>query len=169
MTANERIEALLNRANQTISDLPDSYSQTRCLSVMGRHQGSYFRLATTILHMADVIDRMEQALTKVCDERDMMRKYTIDDFFGGGVYILCAERAQYDVIIKYCEMCGMNWIDGEAAEEFDGWDGYENDCVMSVDCAGWSGLGRTTQEQMKAIAPVVPIIPFDAIDWGNPA
>lgn len=74
MTANERIEALLNRAGQTISDLPREYSQTRRRAIMGNHGASYYRMADKIMHLAAVIDRLEWALETACDQRDALNR-----------------------------------------------------------------------------------------------
>lgn len=46
MTANERLEALLNRCGQTISDLPQNH----------------FGLIGRVANLVDIIDRMEWAL-----------------------------------------------------------------------------------------------------------
>ena len=56
MTANERLEKLLNRAGQTISDLP----QNHC-GLIGR-----------VANLVDIIDRMETALENLLNERDWM-------------------------------------------------------------------------------------------------
>ena len=58
MTANERLEALLNRAGQTISDLPKNHC-----GLIGR-----------VANLVDVIDRMETALENVIGERDWLRE-----------------------------------------------------------------------------------------------
>lgn len=71
MTADERIEKLLNRFGQTIEDLPKRYSATSQASA--RKEAAKFDLQTRrvvsispessyICHLADVIDRMEIAL-----------------------------------------------------------------------------------------------------------
>ena len=71
MTADERIERLLNRFGQTIEDLPKRYSATSQASA--RKEAAKFDLQTRrvvsispessyICHLADVIDRMEAAL-----------------------------------------------------------------------------------------------------------
>ena len=86
MTPDERIEALLNRAGQTISDLPKTqtdYAYRRDLlgrayiaatAWHGRLNNGTYDLADYILHLADVIDRMETALENVCGERDYLRQ-----------------------------------------------------------------------------------------------
>ena len=89
MTPDERIEALLNRAGQTISDLPKAtkYEFAYCLGkedmelVFGLVKKFEFcwnkenldlELIDYILHLTDVIDRMETALENVCGERDYL-------------------------------------------------------------------------------------------------
>ena len=72
MKADERIEALLNRAGQTISDLPMNEYKTEQLEAVDEMVQKYFRYvcytpdeddyAEYILHLADIIDRMECAL-----------------------------------------------------------------------------------------------------------
>ena len=101
MTANERLEALLNRAGQTISDLPgkwmtcvsEPYSGEQCYKAHGAAWAWYVGedqravpeleqqettrdrmiLRQYILHLTDIIDRMETALENVCGERDWLR------------------------------------------------------------------------------------------------
>ena len=75
MTADERLEKLLNRFGQTISDLP--IQQTAGYAYKRSHIGKAYEAATEwhgrvnsrsldtgdyICHLADVIDRMETAL-----------------------------------------------------------------------------------------------------------
>lgn len=90
MTANERLEKLLNRAGQTISDLPrkwdgcvsEPYSGEQCYKAHGAAWAWYVGedqravpelerqectrdrlvLRSYILHLTDIIDRMEMAL-----------------------------------------------------------------------------------------------------------
>lgn len=95
MTPDERLEALLNRAGQTISDLPkkgmevsEPYPLTALPKANGAAWNWYLDICTDmddydstrskmilklyILHLADVIDRMETALENVCGERDYL-------------------------------------------------------------------------------------------------
>lgn len=98
MTCDERLEQLLNRAGQTISDLPrkqggsvsEPYSGEDCQKANGTAWRWYlnidmdmddddstrskFVLKLYILHLTDIIDRMEWALENVCGERDYLRK-----------------------------------------------------------------------------------------------
>lgn len=91
MTPDERIEKLLNRAGQTISDLPKAtiYEFAYCLGkedvelVFGLVRKFEFcnhkenldlELVDYILHLTDIIDRMELALENVCGERDYLRQ-----------------------------------------------------------------------------------------------
>ena len=85
MTTDERLEALLILAGQTISDLPKpqtaDYAYRRDLlgrayiaatTWHGRLNNGTYDLADYILHLTDVIDRMETALENVCGERDYL-------------------------------------------------------------------------------------------------
>lgn len=90
MTPDERIEKLLNRAGQTISDLPrvngigmpygvDRYEPLlkEASDFMQFNAPSGFEVFNVIqyaLHLTDVIDRMETALENVCGERDYLLK-----------------------------------------------------------------------------------------------
>ena len=92
MTCDERLEKLLNKAGQTISDLPKAYSlstieakdiqEVACQWFVneGAPEGVAFRnlvsipLYQYILHLTDVIDRMETALENVTRERDWLRE-----------------------------------------------------------------------------------------------
>ena len=95
MTCDERIEELLNRAGQTISDLPTKgfvQSEPYPLSALPEANGAAWNwylniggdlddwdstrskmvLKLYILHLTDIIDRMETALENVCGQRDYM-------------------------------------------------------------------------------------------------
>ena len=72
MTAQERIEGLLNKAGQTIDDLPffykDEARETAKQAVRQRMRSGWFVSRNDYLdficHLTDVIDRMEWALDK---------------------------------------------------------------------------------------------------------
>ena len=95
MTPDERIEELLNRAGQTISDLPKRYEQEHRNTAFDAadHFGGSLCMTQNfedyILHLTDVIDRMETALENVCGERDY----------------LCDRSG--------CEFCAYERIDGD--------------------------------------------------------
>lgn len=90
MTPDERIEKLLNRAGQTISDLPKSDGKHLTYNRESRSSAEHKVFAYAkqsgyvdvidclamhqdyILHLTDVIDRMETALENVCGERDYL-------------------------------------------------------------------------------------------------
>ena len=78
MTPDERIEKLLNRAGQTISDLPKRYEQAvrnNAFDAADHFGGSLCmtqNFEDYILHLTDVIDRLELALENVCGERDYL-------------------------------------------------------------------------------------------------
>ena len=80
MTADERIEALLNRAGQTLSDLPKRYRQEHRNTAFDAADKFGGSLSMTqnfedyILHLTDVIDRMETALEYVLGQRFEQRK-----------------------------------------------------------------------------------------------
>lgn len=91
MTPDERIEALLNRAGQTISDLPDKYDEMAIDAAADTaeawsHRITWRRYVDYILHLTDVIDRMETALENVCGERDYLRQIAGADGCGVCVY-----------------------------------------------------------------------------------
>lgn len=88
MTANERLEKLLNRAGQTISDLPTwggdmrrlGRAKREALTEMGFRwtdsptiSADEIPLTEYILRLAGIIDRMEWALENVIGERDWLR------------------------------------------------------------------------------------------------
>lgn len=73
MTADERIEKLMNRAGQTISDLPGPLGYTAKQEAAAMEAAAEFGGDDVlILHLTDVIDRMETALENVCGERDWL-------------------------------------------------------------------------------------------------
>ena len=88
MTPDERIEKLLNRAGQTISDLPKPsavvyeypkdmrrYIPDVAARWHGRLNYGSCDLEDYILHLTDIIDRMETALENVIGERDYLAKH----------------------------------------------------------------------------------------------
>lgn len=79
MTCDERLEALLNRAGQTISDLPERAT----ISEMKRAlRMTNLELIGSYLRMVNIIDRMETALENVCGERDYLHHTVCDLCFG---------------------------------------------------------------------------------------
>lgn len=73
MTANERLEKLLNRAGQTISDLPRAIDYTIPQEQYVMEAAAEFGSGLSyICHLTDVIDRMETALENLLNERDWM-------------------------------------------------------------------------------------------------
>lgn len=73
MTCDERLEALLNRAGQTISDLPEEYSENKAEAVFNLFEFDGELDATAyIIHLAAIIDRMEAALENTLGERDWL-------------------------------------------------------------------------------------------------
>lgn len=74
----ERIEKLLNRAGQTISDLPKRYRQEHRNTAFDAADKFGGSLSMTqnfedyILHLTDIIDHFEWALENVCNERDYL-------------------------------------------------------------------------------------------------
>ena len=97
MTADERIEALLNRAGQTISDLPGPLGYTAKQEAAAMEAAADFGGDDVlILHLTDVIDRMETALENVFVERDWMIRTMRE--------------------IRICDTC---WFHGQDAPECD--------------------------------------------------
>lgn len=89
MNCDERIEKTLNRAGQTISDLPkpngigmpygiDKYepllkAAADFIQFNAPAGFEVFNVIQYALHLTDIIDRMETALVNVCGERDYLR------------------------------------------------------------------------------------------------
>ena len=79
MTCDERIEALLNRAGQTISDLPKSYPYGQIgdafntAHIWNGWRGKASAYGAYILHLTDIIDRLEWALDKTLREKAYLR------------------------------------------------------------------------------------------------
>lgn len=104
MTCEERIEALLNRAGQTISDLPRDYLDTHCIRACAEAQEwtqrNDFSLLEAcekyILHLTDIIDQMETALENVCGERDWLASKFI--------CIYC-KHSESDINSEPCNSC----------------------------------------------------------------
>lgn len=79
MTCDERLEKLLNKAGQTISDLPARYDEYAHSLAADRaaqwsKKISWRQYTDYILHLTDVIDRLEWALDKTVRERDWLRE-----------------------------------------------------------------------------------------------
>lgn len=126
-SADKRIEELLNRAGQTISDLPRKQGTSVSEPYSGEYRkkanGSAWRwylniddsdmddyesirstmvLKLYILHLTDVIDRLEWALENVCGERDYLKQ----QFRSHGYRDCksCAHRYDCEQLSDYC--CG---------------------------------------------------------------
>lgn len=73
MTADERIEKLLSKCGQTISDLPDRRRQfdNDTMVNMIRHisKNGYITCGEYVLHLTDVVDRMECAIIQLLWEK----------------------------------------------------------------------------------------------------
>lgn len=129
MTCDERLEALLNRAGQTISDLPKSDGknltyerEARSLAereafAFATQQDAYVDIIDClamhqdyILHLTDIIDRMETALENVCGERDWLaRKF---------VCVYC-KHCENDIESEPCKSCYEEAINDPPGYEFD--------------------------------------------------
>lgn len=75
MTCDERIEKTLNRAGQTISDLPSPIDynieqEEKAMEAAAQFGGG---MEAYVMHLTDIIDRMEAALENVCGEMDYIR------------------------------------------------------------------------------------------------
>lgn len=88
MTADERIEALLNRAGQTISDLPEDYDNEKITDEMCMEAARHGGFICFALHLTDIIDRLELVLENVIGERDYLLEQ-IDKIPHFGRYIGC--------------------------------------------------------------------------------
>ena len=124
MTCDERLEQLLNRCGQTISDLPKQhYAENRSMAfdeALKYFGGNDPWKASDeyILHLTDIIDRMETALENVLGERD----YIISTH--KGECLLC--KFNDDLPSKACRFCfdkvmqndkNGNWELGELPPE----------------------------------------------------
>ena len=86
MTADQHIEETLNRAGGTISDLPKDMTNRDVAGLIERIKAIdltgnvvehfcgvnllFIKAVGAILHLTDVIDRYDEALTRLCDLRD---------------------------------------------------------------------------------------------------
>lgn len=122
MTCNERLEKTLNRAGQTISDLPkpneigmpyriDKYeSLLKAAADFTQFNApagfEVFNAIQYALHLTDIIDRLEWALENMCGERD----YLIKEYLGCESCTF-GEGASFDEEpCKSCEnYCKFEW------------------------------------------------------------
>lgn len=91
MTADERLETLLNRANQTLSDLKRNHTaheRLPALNAVKEYRGMNTKgyvcewdYEEYILHLTDVIDVMETALVNVTGERDWLKSVLENHLF----------------------------------------------------------------------------------------
>lgn len=73
MTCDERLEALLNRAGQTLIEIePLAIGDTDNLIDYAIRSRGHAQAA--VMHLTEIIDRMETALVNVIGERDYLRK-----------------------------------------------------------------------------------------------
>lgn len=110
MTPDERLEKLLNRAGQTISDLPSPIDYNIEQEELAMEAAADFGsgLETYILHLTDVIDRMETALENVCGERDYLAK-----LIGKSEKLTCAACAYNEVPLAHdpCLHCSFGIVE----------------------------------------------------------
>lgn len=114
----ERIEKLLNRAGQTISDLPKDYSDIYCIEAYAEAQTWSPDVSTVrecskyILHLTDVIDRLETALeNQVTLHENLMHVIGNADIPDG---------VSYD---QFCLVVDSIYKAVQTAQE--GWENYE--------------------------------------------
>lgn len=152
MTADERIEALLNRFGQTISDLPKANSEFESAYAYHSHESIRneaikFGKASPKLdyiedyacHLADVIDRMETALENATDVMAchccMNSEPRRDD-------INC--RCQDDSKIADWVLSGMNYFEFRYFTKYDDPEG-----ILLVGGASGAGMKRAMEKAMK--------------------
>ena len=142
MTCDERLEKLLNKSGQTISDLPNAYSlstieakdiqEVACQWFVneGSPEGVAFRnlvsipLYQYILHLTDVIDRLEWALDKTVRERDYLEKRFGDAVCDCDICVYAENDTDYspymicDLSEKHFEFAGIpeDWRADDGAE-----------------------------------------------------
>jgi len=101
MSADERIQALLDKCGQTMEDLPQSYDFEKCQLCRNQagdwahnHHNEQAPLTQYACHMADLIDRMETALINEHLKRvDFEERLTlINDRLGCGTRGACADE-----------------------------------------------------------------------------
>jgi len=131
MTCDERIEKILNRAGQTISDLPEGYLLNACeaKAIQGvacrwfvdedAPEGVALRnlvsipLYQYILHLTDVIDRLETAL----DNQVTLHEHLIHVIGNADI----PEGVSYD---QFCLVVDSIYKAIQTAQE--GWENYED-------------------------------------------
>lgn len=80
MNCEDRLEQLLGQAGQTISDLPKNYPYGQIgdafntAHIWNGWRGKASAYGAYILHLTDIIDRMEWALDNAIRERDWLRR-----------------------------------------------------------------------------------------------
>lgn len=121
MTCDERIEALLNRAGQTISDLPKSYPYGQIgdafntAHIWNGWRGKASAYGAYILHLTDIIDRMEWALDKTLREKAYLRAKCCS---------LCGDLDtfmpfNYTYVHQTCEECDIEHVPDDWREDDD--------------------------------------------------
>lgn len=103
-STDKRIEELLNRAGQTISDLPKAYSSDQIIGVNANVFG--------ILHLTDVIDRLESAL----DNQVTLHEHLIHVIGNADI----PEGVSYE---QFCLVVDSIYKAVQTAQE--GWENYE--------------------------------------------
>lgn len=107
MTADERLELLLNRANQTLSELKRNHTareRVPALEAVKAYRGlkpkeiaCEWDYEEYILHLTDVIDVMETAMENTLGTLDWLRIKCCD---------ICGLRPEYGE--EVCETCDVN-------------------------------------------------------------
>lgn len=128
-SCDERLEALLNRAGQTISDLPKDYSDEMCMRAYACVQqlrsenklSSWHECLKYILHLTDVIDRLETALeNQVTLHENLMHVIGNADIPDG---------VSYD---QFCLVTDSIYKAIQTAQE--GWENYEEGVPKDGGC-----------------------------------
>lgn len=119
MTCDERLEKLLNKSGQTISDLPKgnrkegaypgqkvSAMQAVCQfdRMLDVSDIGILNCLDYILHLTDVIDRLEWALDNMTRERDYLKNLLVEE---GGDCDICV-YADVNEGEMPCYQCGMH-------------------------------------------------------------
>lgn len=131
MTCDERLEKLLNRAGQTISDLPTRYDEYAHSLAADRAEQWSMRLTWRqytdyILHLTDVIDRLEWALDKTVRERDYLEKIMLED--GYDCYICAyADTNGGEMPCYACDFTKNHFESAGIPEDWRADDGTESD------------------------------------------
>ena len=120
-SCDKRLEELLNRAGQTISDLPKSYPYGQIgdafntAHIWNGWRGNASAYGAYILHLTDIIDRMEWALDKTLREKAYLRAKCC--YQCGALDAVLFKYTDKGYVLQTCDECDIEHVPDDWEED----------------------------------------------------